>query len=624
VSQLNMLDLLHTDGLPDAQEIARRGKKQRRRNFLARFLNPLAIRVPLFDPNGFLDETWPLVRPVFSVVGGIAYIILIIAALITAGQHWDGLTGNLVDRVLSTGNLLVLVLVYPLVKAIHEIGHGYAVKKFGGEVREIGVMFLVFLPVPYVDASAASGYTNKWARMLVGGAGILVELGLAAIAVLLWAQMEEGLVRAMLFNVILIGGVSTLLFNGNPLLRFDGYYVFSDLLEIPNLGARSNRYLGYLIQRRLFGVKEARNPVRARGEAPWFFFYSIAAFIYRLFISFVIVSIVAVQFFVVGVLLAIWALTLMFLLPLAKQIRFLFTSDTLRGLRGRAVTVSFGLLAVVLALFTLVPVPYRTIAEGVVVTPEGGALYAEEAGEIAEVLVTHGSTIAPGDTVLQLVDPFAQAELDRAVAEARRARLRYQQAFSTSAFDTRLWRAQTVRADQEVELLQQRMANMAIRSSASGRVVLPEQVDLPGRYIGKGEIVGYVVDPRRLLVKAVIPQEEADLIRRRTSNVVLRPAENLATEQQANIVRMVPAIGGLLPSMALTTEGGGPFALDPEARGAPRSIEPVMQLEIETDEPLIVQSLGSRVYVRFDHGSEPLATRLARAARQLFLRQFGV
>jgi len=177
VSQLNMLDLLHTDGLPDAQEIARRGKKQRRRNFLARFLNPLAIRVPLFDPNGFLDETWPLVRPVFSVVGGIAYIILIIAALITAGQHWDGLTGNLVDRVLSTGNLLVLVLVYPLVKAIHEIGHGYAVKKFGGEVREIGVMFLVFLPVPYVDASAASGYTNKWARMLVGGAGILVELG---------------------------------------------------------------------------------------------------------------------------------------------------------------------------------------------------------------------------------------------------------------------------------------------------------------------------------------------------------------------------------------------------------------------------------------------------------------
>ena len=100
----------------------------------------------------------------------------------------------------------------------------------------------MFLPVPYVDASSSAAFQEKWRRALVGAAGIVVELVLASFALLVWLNVEAGLLRAFAYNVMLIGGVSTILFNGNPLLRFDGYYVLADLLEIPNLADRAKRF----------------------------------------------------------------------------------------------------------------------------------------------------------------------------------------------------------------------------------------------------------------------------------------------------------------------------------------------------------------------------------------------
>ncbi len=624
VSQLNALDVLHTDGLPDSEAIAQRGRRLSRRGTLRRFINPLAIRVPLFDPNTLLDETWPMARPLFSTVGAVAYVGLVVAALITAARHWEPLTSNLADRVLATESLLILVLVYPLVKALHELGHGYAVKKWGGEVREVGVMFLVFIPVPYVDASAATGFPHKWPRILVGAAGILVEVGLAAAAMLLWTELEEGFWRAVAFNVILIGGASTLLFNGNPLLRFDGYYVLADVLETPNLGTRANRYLGYLIQHYLFGIREARSPVRAPGEPKWFVSYALAAFAYRVFITTVIVTLVATKFFVIGVLIAIWAVSLMFLLPLLRQLRFLFTGESLRGRRGRALGVSGAGVGLLLVVLGFVPVPHRTVAQGVIHPPEHIAVYAGEEGWVKEVIADSGERVADGAPILQLEDPFADTQLAAAEAEVRRFSFRYQQAFAESAYDLRLWRAQAARAEREAELLRQRIAALTVRSPREGLLVLPRRADLPGRYLRKGDVIGHVVSPDELSVRVAVSQDTADLIRRRTRAVELRTAERLELRQSANIVREVPAVGDRLPSLALSTEGGGPFALDPQAREAPRSLEPVMQFEVVPEQPLPTVALGSRVYVRFDHGDQPLAQRIWRRLRQVFLRRFGV
>ena len=154
-------------------------------------------------------------------------------AVLLAAIHWHDLTEDFMDRVLVPHNLLLLWLVFPVLKTLHEFGHAFATKVYGGEVHEMGVLLLVFTPCPYVDASAASAFRTKWHRIIVGAAGMIVELFLASLALFVWLNVEPGVVRAVTYNVMVIAGISTVLFNGNPLLRYDGYYIFADYLEIP-------------------------------------------------------------------------------------------------------------------------------------------------------------------------------------------------------------------------------------------------------------------------------------------------------------------------------------------------------------------------------------------------------
>jgi putative peptide zinc metalloprotease protein len=182
LGQLHAADVLLTDATLDAGDLMRRNVLHRRMSLKQRFMNPMALRFPLFDPEKFLNRTIRYLGPLMGWSGLLLWILVVVSAIVLIGQHWSELTENIVDRILAPQNLLVLWLVYPVVKAFHELGHAYAVKKWGGEVHEIGIMLLVFMPIPYVDASAASAFRDKRKRMLVGAAGILVELFLAAIA----------------------------------------------------------------------------------------------------------------------------------------------------------------------------------------------------------------------------------------------------------------------------------------------------------------------------------------------------------------------------------------------------------------------------------------------------------
>ena len=270
LGQLHAADALICDVPPDTRELFRRFQRQQRQTWRQRLWTPLAIRIPLVDPDQFLERTAFFVRPLFGWAGVILWLTIVAAGLVVAGLNWSALTEDVVDRALAPQNLLLLWFAYPVVKAIHELGHAYAVKIFGGEVHEIGIMFLVFVPVPYVDASAASSFPDKRQRMVVGAIGIAVELALAAFALVLWVHAADGSVHAIAYNVILIGGVSTVLFNGNPLLRFDGYYVLADAIELPNLGQRATRYLGYLVQRYAFGCDASfRRQMVAQGPGSY-------------------------------------------------------------------------------------------------------------------------------------------------------------------------------------------------------------------------------------------------------------------------------------------------------------------------------------------------------------------
>lgn len=622
LAQLYSADLLTTDVPPDFAELAERSTKLRRRQLLQQIRNPMAVRLPLFDPDRFLSATLWLVRPVFHPVGFFIWLALVLAAFVLAGTHWTELSSDVTDRVLSAQNIALMILVYPFVKALHELGHGYAAKAWGGEVHDMGLMFLVFMPVPYVDASSSSALRSKWRRAAVAAAGIMVELSLASIALQIWIAAEPGLVRAFAFNVMLIGGVSTLLFNGNPLLRYDGYYVFSDLIEVPNLATRANKYFFYIVQRYVLGVNDAEPGQMIDSERKWLFGYSIAAFAYRLLIMSVIILFVATSFFFIGVALAIWTVLFMFGLPAVKGAWFLLTSPVLRKCRPRALLTTAAAAAILLAAVAVVPVPYGTVVKGTVWVPDQAVIHASADGVIAEIVATPGEEVTAEAAVLSLSDPVIIAE--RRIAEAARDeyRLRLGAVEFADPVKADIVREQLLHSVARLDRLDRRVADLTVRTPAKGQLILPRADDLVGRFVRKGDLLGYVADPGSPIVRVAILQDDIDPVQKQLHGVAVRFAGEMSRALPATIRRAAPAASDTLSSMALSTEGGGDIPADPRERG--RTLEKVFQLDLGVPATDRATLIGERVFVRFDHGSEPLAARLYRRIRQLFLSRFNV
>ena len=624
LAQLHSVDVLQSEVSPDSAELFGRYRRQARALMRQKLWSPLAVRFKLFDPERFLTRTLPLVRPLFGAFGFLAWLGIVVAGAVLMGMHWSELTSDVADRVLAPQNLLLLWLIYPVVKAFHELGHAYATKVWGGEVHEIGVMLLVFMPVPYVDASAASAFREKHRRIVVGAMGIMVELLLAALALIVWVNAEYGVVRAICYNVMLIGGVSTLFFNGNPLLRFDGYYVFADLLEIPNLGKRSNEYLGYLVQRHAFKSKAATATATSASERSWLFFYGVASFVYRILIAATIILFVSAKFFFIGILLAIWAAATMLFLPIYKSLKFLVTSPRLGEERPRALLVTGAFVAAMVLVLGIVPAPNRTMAEGVVWLPEQAHVRAGTDCFVRAFEAQPDALVATGQPLLRCEDPLLNAR-----AAALEARLRELEALlAEQRRDDRVAAGITQEEIAAVQAdlldLRERIAALSIDSPLDGRFVVPRSSDLVDRFVARGDVLAYVIDEAPMRVRVAVRESDVGLLRERIEDVRVRLADKLGADVGARVVREVPGGSNVLPSAVLGKQGGGSIDVDPRDPQLRATFVRMFEYDLELPAQVDRSPAGTRAYVRFGHGSVPLAYQWYRSARQVFLGRFGV
>ena len=622
LGRLHGADLLIADITPDSQELLQRYRSHERKKLKAKLWSPLSIRIPLLDPDRFLERTMGWVSPLFTRAGAIAWLAIVSTGVVLAASHWSELTENLTERVLTPANLVFLWLSFPVIKLLHELGHGYSAKRWGGEVHEMGIMFLVLVPLPYVDASSASAFPDRRKRALVGAAGVVVEMFLASVALFVWLTVEPGLLRTLAFDVMFIGGVSTLLFNGNPLLRFDGYYVFADLIDIPNLAGRSQQYLGYLLQHYVFGQQERISPVTASGERLWLFVYALASFVYRMFITFTIILFIAGKFFMVGVILAFWAATTQLGVPIVRQVQFLVSGPALQQQRGRALALTATSLTVVFALIFLAPVPLWTRSEGVVWTPEQSEVRVGADAVVVRILAEPGSMVQPGDELLLTEDAALATRVIVLEAELEEFRVRYALLRATNQVDAAIMTDNIAAIEGSLAAAREQLDTLIIRSSAAGIFILERPQDLEGRFLHQGDLVGYVVDPAGATIRVVVRQADIGLVRSQTRDVSVRLADRIDRVLEASITRAVPAASGRLPSAALGTRGGGLFAVDPTDSSGVTILQDVFHLELQLEEPVL--RLGGRAYVRFDHGLEPLGQQWYRSLRQLFLSRFHV
>jgi len=623
LGQLHYADHLLSELTPDVEELIDRRSNERKKLFISKVGNPLAIRIPLVDPDKLLTRWMPMVRPLFTKTAAVIGLIIMLFALLEMTRHWTMLSNHAMEHALSPYNLLIIWFVYPLVKGIHELGHGFAVKKWGGEVHELGIMLLVLMPVPYVDASAASSFRSKRRRMIVGAAGIVVELLLASIALLLWLNVQQGIVSDVLFNIMLIGGVSTLLFNGNPLLRFDGYYVFADAIEIPGLGKRANRYYIYLIQRYLFDVKGIKSPVTADGESYWFVIYGAAAFVYKIMIMVMITLFIAGKYFFIGIALAFWAIFMQLVVPVLKVIAYLLKSPALSQRRERALSVSIGTIAIVVSMLFLIPVPLNTMAEGVVWMPEHSYVRAGSNGFIQDILVKDGEYVKKNTKLIVSYDPLMQAQLKLLKANKKELTVKYDALMQEDIVESEITLEEINLLDGKIQRLKEQISEMTITSPVDGVFIIPESKDLNGHYLKQGDPIAYVIDFNDVSVRAVVPQNSIGLVRKHTLGVEIRLEGMLQERISSLIEREIPAATYRLPSKALAQDGGGKIQTDPFDKDGVKTKDQYFQFDLAFPSSVNSLHIGKRVYVRFTHGYEPMAWQWYRSFEELFLDELG-
>lgn len=586
---------------------------------MKKLLSPLMIRFPLLDPDRLLDRITPHTKIFFSKWALILWVAVIVMGLFVTLMSFADIRAQLTGEVFKPRNLVLLWVLYPLIKLVHEFAHAISVKRWGGEVHEMGITLLVLTPIPYVNASAASAFKSKWKRCMVSAAGIVAELFIAAVAIILWALSEPGFFNDCMLGLFMIGAVSTVVFNANPLLKFDGYFMLQDLIEIPNLYSRSSAWYRYSFKRYVLKLEGAESPQTAAGESGWFAFYGIAAFLYRFVVIISIVGFLLGKYLLLGVILAIWALLQQVFLPIVKFVKYLASSPELDGCRVPVMRYSAIASIAILAIVFLLPLPQSTLASGIVWVPQQGQIYASTSGFVSKVFVSPGSMVKTDELLVQMSDP--ELELKLQVEESRLNIFNIELRVAMRDNDAEFARLkEDVSQQQElVEHLQTRNAQLSVFAQAQGVFTLPDQNALTGKYYKQGDLIGHIVDPRNYIIQAVIPESDSALIHKSIRSASVRIAEHAGKRITAQVSQTTPAANNRLPSAAMGAMGGGGIAVASNDADGLTTIEKVFHLQLEPDKPLTVSGVGERAYVKLHHDHESLARRWFRSLQQVFL-----
>jgi putative peptide zinc metalloprotease protein len=613
LSHLYAANLIEADVTPDATVLLRRHKQLTKRKMQGRLMNVLFPRIPLWDPDQFLVRWMPVVRPMLSWVGAIIWLIVVASALTVIAPHWTDLKAA-ANNAIDPKNWLWLWAVFVLIKLIHELGHAFSCRRFGGECHELGIMFLVFIPTPYVDASSVWSFPNRWHRMFVGAGGMIVELFVASVLAIVWVNIGDktSLGAVLCYNAMLIASVSTLVFNANPLLRYDGYYILSDFLEIANLSQKSSEYSLGLIKRHLFGVKSSQ-PLPPFGQRIWLFTYSIASGIYRIFVGFVIVLIVAYRLPVIGYLMAAGGVITWAFVPIGKLLKYLLLDPELHRKRTRAISIC-GVAAVACILCVSVAKFWVYVdAQGIVEPDQHEVLHVKTAGFVQHIEAKDGQFVHKGDIILVAHDDKLSAEIAARKAEIEGYNVQIKQAEAIDQGQYKSLLPELAAAKRQLKAAQDRQNDLTIRAPIAGTLVAPHLIDMQGAYLRPGQEVATVAAMDTLVIRAALTQEDAELVADKTSDLLKAktgrddPIQVLMVSDEdgnslpatAEATAFVNSATDKVPHPSLLQTGGGDIAADPSDPKGETPLIRQFEVRVRINNPGGHYNAGQRAYVRF-------------------------
>lgn len=625
LSQLHMSNLLYSLQQSDNEAIVKRYKAQKNKELMGKVASFLFLRIPLFNPNPLLDRIRPLIM---ALTGWGAFWVWCVILLWGAWAAFEN-RAALLDQsagVLSVNNLPWLYVCLTGLKLFHEAGHAFVCKRFGGEVRTVGVMFLLLTPLPYVDASSSWGFANRWHRIYATFAGMAVEFFFAAAGALVWAYTGPGLTNSLAFNVMLIGSISSLLFNGNPLLRFDAYYMLSDYAEIPNLYQKGQQQWKYFGDRYLLGTVAAQSKATDRKEWFWITIYGLLSFVYLMLITVGIALFLMDQWLPLGLLVLGMAVYSRLLAPLVQLIKHLRSGAT-QGNRRQAVTAVGGIGLVLFLLLVIVPFPDATRAQGIVKANHANNVYAQTAGQLDQLLVQHGERVRTGQVLAIFSNDDLAADISLTELGQHETQAQIRQALHQASQDLSALQEKADALELRRINLQQQQQQLQVRASQDGEWVAPSLHEKLGTWLQRGEALGEVVDASSFRFVAVTPQEQADIMFQNSfGQAELRLSGQADRTLALPKVSILPFQSDKLPSTALGWLGGGEIAVNTEEPGGTKTMESffLLQGEIPDEQRLGVTVLhGLSGTLRLQTPAQPLASQAYRALKQLVQKRYA-
>lgn len=623
--------------------IAREADSQVRRQW-GKVTSLLAIRFRGIDPDRFLAGMLSWWGWLFSPWAVAAGVVLIVSAITLVSVQFDELRTRLPETqaLLSASNLVWLTLLLAVVKVLHELGHGLTCKRFGGECHELGVMLLVFTPTLYCNVSDIWTIRSKWQRIAVSAAGMWVELLIAAIATLLWWFSQPGLFHTLCLNLMFLCGVSTLVFNGNPLLRYDGYFVLADWLEIPNLQQQAQASVRGVISRWFCGFSTEMDPSSTRRVG--LFVYGLASLIYRVLVTSLMLWglhswLEPHGLGAIAQLLALPTVAVLALTPLATATRFLKSPANRSRIQWPRFIIQSALTAVALAATLSIPLPMRVPAAALIDDGDAQRVYVTMAGTLVDAVAV-GQAVEAGEEIGRLVEPRVAVELTELEGKLSLQKQRLENLERRRINEPQL--AQSIPSVREsVRDLEQQLAQrkddgqrLILRSPCAGVVLPPprhESVAAPGSlstwsgsplerrnrlsYLTEGTVFCLVGAPHSYVATLVISQDDIGLVR--VGQRVRLCWNELSGEVTTGEITQLASLEGASLSQAEITRLELPARVHMSGYSLP--VGDWYRARVRLDESSVQPPRGSAGRARIEVEPCSVGTRLIRWARQTFV-----
>ena len=628
VSQLHEAAIVQIDTAEQAKVLVDRRKKRFWKQLGQFFANILYVKIPIFDPETLLTKMYPWFRWIYTPYFVVASVSLMLAALTLVISQWATFHAKLpeFESFFTLKTIVYFWCSLAIVKVIHEFGHGLTAKHYGSEVHEMGMLLLVLTPALYCDVTDSWLLPNKWHRIWISAAGIYVECFLASIATFIWWNTPPGLLNSLALATMFICSVNTILFNANPLLRYDGYYVLADWLEIPNLRIKSTQFFSYLFQEKVMGLEVPVQSYMPRSRRFLFVFYAIASYLYRWVVTFSILMFLY-QFLKpyglgsLSMLLAVGSFVPLVGLPLYQMIKFARTPGRLRKMKkARTAAFAVGFAAIVAAIM-LIPTPLRVQGTLILMPAKPQRVYTQIPGKLVSLEVRDGDWVGAGTILAHLSNPEKMLERIETQAEhdANLAKYHWYQREGSNSGRALALQFQNLALDLEAKLnqLNTQLKDLNLVAERDGQVIGLPQPNTIGQWVKPDKPVCEVGDPHFLEAHLLIDQGDIDLIKQgNLARVKIYGTSELTFK--GRVAEVTERNRDEIPP-ELSNAAGGEIATknDPKT-GQPKPLTTLFEVTIPIDNPHLLLHPGQRGFAKIDGGTHRLGWWLWRLLTRTF------